>query len=152
YVDAERSLVPNILEGAVGRGFNVVYLPRGRGDEQFAEPYPSDRVFVPEQALNGLQLAWHTQCVLTGSGTMAREAACMDKPAVSFFPNSLLSVDEELVSDEKILHSRNSTSILDYIGSLSSNDISPDRSRSKTVLQEVGDITTNLIKNEINRE
>ncbi|WP_157533146.1 DUF354 domain-containing protein, partial [Haloferax profundi] len=82
YVDADQSLVPNLLELAVEDGHNIVYLPRGRGDEHFSDGYPSDVVFTPENALNGLDLAWHSQGVLTGSGTMAREAACMGKPAV----------------------------------------------------------------------
>ncbi|SIR76595.1 hypothetical protein SAMN05421858_3719 [Haladaptatus litoreus] len=137
YVDAERSLVPDILDGAVERGFNVVYLPRGRGDEQFATPYPSNRVFVPERALNGLELAWHSQCVLTGSGTMAREAGCMDKPAVSFFPNSLLSVDQMMVENNKILHTRSVDDVLEYLVNISNSDIVPNISRSKTVREEV---------------
>lgn len=148
YVDAERSLVPPLLEGAVARDLSVVYLPRGRGDEQYADPYDETEVYVPDRALNGLQLAWHSRCMLTGSGTMAREAACMDKPAVSFFPNNLLSVDQELKAEERIFHSRNPAQILDYIDSLSAHAISPDRSRSRAVRQEVTEIVSRLIDDE----
>jgi len=97
YVDEAESLVPAILEGVVDAGYDVVYLPRGRGDGEYAAGFDPDRVHVPSSAYDGLQLASHADCVLTGSGTMAREAACMGKPAVSFFPSELLSVDRQLV-------------------------------------------------------
>jgi len=145
YVDADRSLVPDLLRGAVERGLSVIYLPRGRGDETFADPYDQEDVYVPDGALDGLQLAWHSRCMLTGSGTMAREAACMEKPAVSFFPSSLLSVDQELVDDGRILHSRDPDEILKYIDSLSGTDVSPDRSRSRTVRNEVIEIVSEII-------
>ncbi|HET7324987.1 MAG TPA: DUF354 domain-containing protein, partial [Halococcus sp.] len=126
YVDAE-SIVPELLAAAVERDIGVVYLPRGRGDEVHAGKYPDDVVYVPDGAINGLQLAWHARCVLTGSGTMSREAACMEKPAVSFFPNTLLSVDQELVADGRIFHSRNPAEIIEYIESLDGGDVAPDR-------------------------
>ncbi len=143
YVDAD-SIVPDLLAAATERDIPVVYLPRGRGDETYAEDY-SEMVYVPEGAINGLQLAWHARCVLTGSGTMSREAACMEKPAVSFFPNTLLSVDQELVADERIYHSRNPQEIVAYIESLDESTISPDRERARAVREEVIDLTNALI-------
>lgn len=145
YVDADQSLVPELLEGAAERDLSVVYLPRGRGDEEFAKPYDETQVYAPDSALDGLQLAWHAKCMLTGSGTMAREAACMEKPAVSFFPNTLLSVDQEMVSEDRIFHSRDSSTILEYIDSLSEQDVSPDRARSQEVRQEVVEIVSDII-------
>lgn len=136
YVDEELSIAPEIVSLAVDAGLNVVYLPRGRGDDLSSE-YPDDRVFVPEAALDGLQLAWHGQAVLTGSGTMAREAACMDKPAVSFFPNERLSVDRELIEEGKMFHSRSPAEIVEFVSSRSGSDLEADRSRSRAVKAEV---------------
>jgi len=148
YVDAEQSLVPELLEGAAERDLSVVYLPRGRGDEEYAEPYDETQVYAPDGALDGLQLAWHAKCMLTGSGTMAREAACMEKPAVSFFPNTLLSVDQEMVAEDRIFHSRDSSAILSYIDSLSDLDVSPDRARSRKVRQDVVETVSQIINTE----
>lgn len=144
YVDAD-SIVPDLLAETVERDIPVVYLPRGRGDETYAEEYFTDAVYVPDGAINGLQLAWHARCVLTGSGTMSREAACMEKPAVSFFPNTLLSVDQELVADGRIYHSRNPDEIVAYIESLDESTISPNRERARAVRKEVIDLTESLI-------
>ena len=149
YVDADRSLVPDLLEQFVSEEMNVVYLPRGRGDEAFANPYDEDRVYVPDRALNGLDLSWHSNGVLTGSGTMAREAACMEIPAVSFFPDSLLSVDRQMVTDGMVHHSRDATDIVDYITSRTRSQRNPDLSRSKDVLNELSDIVRELLHHEI---
>ncbi|WP_266080485.1 DUF354 domain-containing protein [Haladaptatus caseinilyticus] len=115
YVSKAQSLVPELLRGAAERDINVVYLPRGRGDKHFTATYNSEQVYVPRTALNGLQLAWHSNGVLTGSGTMAREAACMNKPAVSFFPETPLSVDQRLQRKGRMLTSRHPGEIFDYL-------------------------------------
>ncbi|WP_435334680.1 DUF354 domain-containing protein [Haloarchaeobius sp. TZWWS8] len=145
YVDTERSLVPDLLDRLVDLGYNVVYLPRGRGDEEHADEYPDDRVYTPDEALDGLELAWHGTCMLTGSGTMAREAACMDKPAVSFFPNTPLSVDQEMVAEGRILHSRDVDEIIDHIEDIGEAEASGDFGRSEQVQQEVLELTADLI-------
>ena len=145
YVDAD-SIVPDLLAAATERDIGVVYLPRGRGDETHAHDYPESAVYVPEGAVNGLQLAWHARCVLTGSGTMSREAACMEKPAVSFFPNTLLSVDQELVADGRIFHSRDPEAIIEHIAALDDGDIEPDRERARAVRDEVVELTGELIR------
>ena len=145
YVDAD-SIVPDLLAEASDRDIGVVYLPRGRGDERYAREYDDNAVYVPNGAMNGLQLAWHARCVLTGSGTMSREAACMEKPAVSFFPNTLLSVDQELVADGRIVHSRDAGAIVEHIAGLDSADVEPDRERARTVRDEVVELTNDLIR------
>ncbi|KZN22517.1 hypothetical protein A4G99_20235 [Haladaptatus sp. R4] len=142
YVSEERSLVPDILREAAERGIDVVYLPRGRGDEEFTAPYGPSDVYVPETALNGLQLAWHSDGVLTGSGTMAREAACMNKPAVSFFPETPLSVDQQMARDGDILLTRDHHEIFDYLDANRGTEGS--LGESKRVRDEVGELVTRI--------
>ena len=145
YVDAD-TIVPDLLAGMVEQGLKIVYLSRGRGDEKLARHYPREEVYSPEKALHGLQLTWHARCVLTGSGTMGREAACMGKPAVSFFPSPLLSVDRELVADGRMYHSRDPNAIIDHLMELDADDLEPDRSRSQRVRTEVIELTNELIE------
>ncbi|SDM92975.1 hypothetical protein SAMN04487949_2881 [Halogranum gelatinilyticum] len=145
YVDSENSLVPDLLEKSIENGHNVVYLPRGRGDEHYAVEYSQNQVFVPQNALDGLQLAWHSNGVLTGSGTMAREAASMSIPAVSFFPNKLLSVDRSMVEQGRVLHSRDTIEIMNYIDSVGQEATQADLNRSKQVKDEVVDIVNKII-------
>ncbi|GAA0525096.1 hypothetical protein SAMN04488066_102275 [Halorubrum aquaticum] len=147
YVDEGQSLVPHLLEALDATGTNVVYLPRRQGDRAYADPYPEDRVYVPDGALDGLQLAWHSDGVLTGSGTMAREAACMGKPAVSFFPGPLLSVDRSMVEEGMIVHSRDPDEMVSYLESVGTTDRTPDRSRCFEVREEASSLVRALIEN-----
>lgn len=147
YVDEQESLVPQLLEALTAAGANIVYLPRRPGDRPHADPYPDDRVYVPDGALDGLQLAWHSDGVLTGSGTMAREAACMGKPAISFFPGPLLSVDRSMVEDGLMLHSRDPGEISSYLMAVGTTDRMPDRERCFQVGKEVSSLVRALIEN-----
>lgn len=149
YINTESSLVPNLLAKAVNHGFNVVYLPRGRGDIQVGKKYPENRVYIPTESLNGLQLEWHSQGVLTGSGTMAREAACLGVPAISFFPETPLSVDQELIDKGKIFWSRDVEEIIAYLQSVDGKRISFNRQRSQRVQREVANHVLNAIDREL---
>lgn len=149
YVDESETLVPTLLRALRAAGRNVVYLPRRPVDQPHAKPYDSDRVYVPDNALNGLQLAWHSDGVLTGSGTMAREAACMGKPAVSFFPGPLLSVDREMVADGMVFHSRDPNEIVAYLEPAGSIKAEPNLERPTRVRREVSQLVRDLIEDPI---
>jgi hypothetical protein len=111
YVSAKRSIVPEIVKELINREYNILYLPRQR------DPFRAKqaRVFRLDEPLNGLDITWNAQAVLTGSGTLAREAASLGVPAVSFYPEKLLSVDQELVNQGKVLHTRDPHEIADYV-------------------------------------
>ena len=129
YVDEEETIVPALLDALVDRGMNVVYLPRRPRDRRHTVDYPTDQVHVPESPINGLQLAWFSDGVLTGSGTMGREAACLAKPAVSFFPGPLLSVDRQLVDEGRMFHSRDPEQIATFLEMAPSTTGSLNRSK-----------------------
>lgn len=131
YVSEQESIVPSLLSLLRREGLNVVYLPRERWDLNYAV---GTEVYVPSQPLNGLDLCYYSRAVLTGSGTMAREAACMGKPAVSFFPGrELLSVDRKLVSEGRMFHSRDPEEICQYVLSLPTRLPPPDFDRARRV-------------------
>ena len=113
YVHENRSIVRDLSASLVKNGFKVVFLPRNEHERGLVKP--SDYVFVPEKALNGLDLCWHADAVLTGSGTLAREAALLGVTAVSFFPGTMLAVDQDLVSRDKMYHSRDPESIVRHL-------------------------------------
>jgi len=112
YVKSKRSIVTELVSLLLKEGFNVIYLPRSHEDTKFVT---GKNVYIPKEPLNGLDLCWFSQAVLTGSGTLAREAACLGVPAISFFPEKLLSVDKQLIQEGKIFHSRNIEEILEHI-------------------------------------
>lgn len=113
YVKETKSIVPELIKAFNEKHINIVYLPRDKEDIAYVKKF---NVHIPRTVLNGLDLCYHAKAVLTGSGTLAREAACIGKTAISFFPSkTLLSVDQQLVNENKILHSRNVEEILNYV-------------------------------------
>lgn len=141
YVKDEKSIVPELLSKFIKDGTNIIYLPRDNGDIKYAEGLD---VFIPERALNGLDLCYHADAILTGSGTLAREAACMGTTSVSFFPSkTLLSVDQQLVDEGKIFHSRNIEDIVNYTKTHGKEMQNIDR--CKRIKKEVINITNDIL-------
>lgn len=114
YVRESRSIVPELLHRLSEQGLNIVYLPRVPADRAHLPP-DAKNVHVPSTPPNGLQLAWHSSCVLTGSGSLAREAACLGVPSVSFFPGPLLAVDRKMVQEKRVFHSRDPAEIVEHV-------------------------------------
>jgi len=90
---------------------------------------------MPAEPLKGLDVCYYSKAILTGSGTFAREAACMGTPAVSFYPEELLAVDQQMVEDGWIFHSREIEEIVDYV--LNAKKRRVDLSRRRRVQSEV---------------
>ncbi|NJE30330.1 DUF354 domain-containing protein [Thermococcus sp. 18S1] len=114
YVLHNKSLVPELMRLFEKEGINVIYLPRNDEERKLAKGFKN--VYIPPKALDGLNLIYYSKATLTGSGTMAREAAVIGVPAVSFFPGGrLLAVDKDLVKRGKMMHSREPEEIVEYI-------------------------------------
>ncbi len=102
----------DIAKRLVKEGYNIVFLPRyGIAPEWMNS---SKNVYV-SQPVNGPQLCWYSEGVLTGSGTLAREAAILGVPSVSFYSNEPLKVDLHLESKGMVLRSRDADEIVDYL-------------------------------------
>jgi len=140
YVKGKKSIVPDLLKKFAKQNINILYLPRYKTDRNYAKGLD---VFIPNGPLKGLDVCHYSKAVLTGSGTFAREAACMGTPAVSFYPEDLLAVDQKLVDDNWMIHSRDPDEILEYV--LSNKKRSPDLSRSKRVQNEVFKILGSIL-------
>ena len=57
---------------------------------------------VPERAVDGIELILNSDLVLSGGGTMSREAAVLGIPAYSFFQGPLGAVDEYLNREKRL--------------------------------------------------
>ena len=131
-----RYLFPKILDELNKASVNVVVLPRNPIDRVIAKRY--DNVFVPERAINGLQACYYADAVITGAGTLAREAACMGIPAISFFAGKdLMAVDKKMIQQNMLWHSRDAIDIVSKAISAKKKDV--DLKRSKEVQSFVFD-------------
>ena len=148
YIKEHKSIIKDILKLFLKEHVNIIYLPREKEDVLYTKNLD---LYIPEKGLNGLDLCYHSDGVLTGSGTMAREAACMNKTAVSFFPsNKMLSVDEKLMLEGKMFHSRDPEKILKYVLSKNKKYGEMDLERCKIVRDEIVKIIKDIIKDSHN--
>lgn len=60
------------------------------------------KIIVPDQVLNGLDLIWHSDFVVSGGGTMNREAAALGVPVYSIFRGEIGVVDRYLAETGRL--------------------------------------------------
>ncbi|MCB2167362.1 MAG: DUF354 domain-containing protein [Deltaproteobacteria bacterium] len=99
----------------------MVILPRNEKTQKemiintWPEWYQNRKIIIPEKVVNGLDLIWYSDFVISGGGTMNREAAALGVPVYSIFRGKLGDVDKYLSENGRL-----------------------------TLLQSVADIQTNL--------
>ncbi|MEE0922381.1 MAG: DUF354 domain-containing protein [Paludibacteraceae bacterium] len=114
YVEGRQSIVPELLQALDAQGYNILFLPRYESDRDYAKDIKN--IYIPTEAVNGLDACYYADAILTGAGTMAREAACLGVPSVSFFAGAhLLTVDQSLVDAGKMFYSRDVQQIMQYL-------------------------------------
>ncbi|HEV2397906.1 MAG TPA: DUF354 domain-containing protein [Candidatus Sulfotelmatobacter sp.] len=71
---------------------------RGKWEMLFA----SGQALIPSQVTDGLNLIWHSDLVISGGGTMNREAAALGVPVYSIFRGETGAVDRYLASEGRM--------------------------------------------------
>lgn len=86
----------------------VILLPRN--DKQaisvrssWPDLFSVGKVIIPEQAVDGLNLIWHSDLVISGGGTMNREAAALGVPVYSIFRGKIGAVDRYLADHGRLV-------------------------------------------------
>jgi len=82
-------------------GVKVVLLPRNKrqGDlirHGWPQWFVDGKTVVPAHVLDGMNLIWHSDLVVSGGGTMNREAAALGVPVYSIFRGAIGAVDNDL--------------------------------------------------------
>jgi len=80
----------------------IVLLPRNAHQKEFTiNTWPdllsARKLIIPEQVVEGPDLIWHSDFVISGGGTMNREAAALNVPVYSIFRGKIGAVDKYLV-------------------------------------------------------
>jgi predicted glycosyltransferase len=88
-------------------GVKIVLLPRNNAqDVQMRAKWPAwfadSKVVVPKGAVDGLNLLWHSDLVVSGGGTMNREAAALGVPVYSVFRGRIGAVDCHLQKEGRL--------------------------------------------------
>jgi len=89
-------------------GVQMVVLPRTSGAQRefVHRTWPrwceDGTIIVPDHAVDGLNLVWFSDFVVSGGGTMNREAAALGVPVYSIFRGKLGAVDRYLVREGRL--------------------------------------------------
>jgi predicted glycosyltransferase len=79
-------------------GVRMILLPRNRTQEvsirnKWPELIATNKIIIPYHVIDGLNLIWHSDFVISGGGTMNREAAALGVLRYSIFRGTLGAVD-----------------------------------------------------------
>ena len=86
----------------------LILLPRNKNQEEFVRKtwtsaVASGKIIIPEHAVNGLDLMWYSDLVISGGGTMNREAAALGVPVYSIFRGTIGAVDHYLSQQGRLI-------------------------------------------------
>ncbi len=86
----------------------AVLLPRNKNQEaqirkDFPQWFADGKVIVPKEAVDGLNLLWHSDLVVSGGGTMNREAAALGVPVYSIFRGKIGVLDRHLQKEGRMV-------------------------------------------------
>jgi len=89
-------------------GIQAILLPRNKAQElKFRRDHPDwfadDKTIVPFGAIDGLDLLWFSDLVVSGGGTMNREAAALGVPVYSIFRGKTGAVDLSLERQNRLV-------------------------------------------------
>jgi predicted glycosyltransferase len=144
YHNPESELLFNsFMERAVlAENLQVVLLPRNKSQEaqiRASSPqwFTNGKVIVPQRAVDGLNLLWHSDLVVSGGGTMNREAAALGIPVYSIFRGKMGAVDRELEKQGRLLMVRGVEEVAPKIAVVRRDKNASKASKSASALAEV---------------
>jgi len=87
---------------------HMVLLPRNEKQETLVrKTWPREcnngKIIVPDRVVDGLNLIWHSDLVISGGGTMNREAAALGVPVYSIFRGKIGAVDQYLANSGRLV-------------------------------------------------
>lgn len=128
----------------------IIMLPRNeKQSEEIRKTWrgglETGNMVIPGKAVNGLDLVWHSDLVLSGGGTMIREAAALGVPAYSVFSGETGCVDRRLAETGRLKLIANSEDIAGAIV-MKKRERLQDASRSGQTLNCILDRLEEVIK------
>jgi predicted glycosyltransferase/peptidoglycan/xylan/chitin deacetylase (PgdA/CDA1 family) len=87
----------------------MVILPRNEKKQtawvksNWSDMCNSRKIIFPEHVVDGLNLIWHSDLVISGGGTMNREAAALGVPVYSIFRGKIGAVDRYLSENGRLV-------------------------------------------------
>jgi len=106
--ESEKLFVAVVKFIAQNPDVRIVILPRNEIKQTmwikkiWAELLETGKIIIPDHVINGLNLIWHSDFVVSGGGTMNREAAALGVPVYSIFRGKIGAVDRYLSDNGRL--------------------------------------------------
>jgi len=106
--EAEKLLAAALQRFIQEPNTTILLLPRNKRQESelrsaWADGIVSRKIIIPVHAEDGLNLIWNSDFVISGGGTMNREAAAMGVPVYSIFRGKIGAVDHYLAEQGRLV-------------------------------------------------
>ena len=128
----------------------MILLPRNESQaktlrETWGEWIANDKIMIPEHAVDGINLIWFSDLVVSGGGTMNREAAALGVPVYSIFRGKIGAVDRQLQQEGRLRLIESvediQTKIILQRRQKNEQKISSDRPALQAIVDGIRDIT-----------
>jgi uncharacterized protein len=103
------TLLLRLMEHLVAQpNVRIVMLPRNQKQttsllHHHQEWFENAKCIIPKEAIDGLNAIYHSDLVVSGGGTMNREAATIGVPVFSIFRGKIGNVDQHLCDNGKLV-------------------------------------------------
>ncbi len=129
----------------------IIILPRTPTEDDLIKNIygcNNGRIIILKEITNGLNLIWHSDLVISGGGTMIREAAALGVPAYSFFQGNKLSVDKYLANIGRLKFIQDESDIMKICLKKKESRTIPPKTKNNEVKRFIVDeILTTLKRN-----
>jgi predicted glycosyltransferase len=130
--DRKKTIIKKILQN---NSFDqVVVFPRFEEQKKVLQ---YDHTTIPDKAVDTLSLMHYADLVISAGGSMNREAICVGTPALSTYPEELLSVTKYLIDLGLKKHSVSIPEIFEYAHQLLKDN--GYREKARTILSSMDD-------------
>lgn len=151
--EAERLLEVLMERLCATDGARIVLLPRNRAQEQrlraaHPEWFAGDQTLVPPRAVDGMNLVWFSDLVVSGGGTMNREAAALGVPVYSIFRGKIGAVDRRLEAEGRLVLLRTPEDVLTKIRLVPRDKRGGPSRRPRPALQDIVNHIEEIIRAE----
>lgn len=131
----------------------IVLLPRNAHQEtEVRQKWPDlisqRRVIIPERVVDGLNLIWFSDFVVSGGGTMNREAAALGVPVYSIFRGKIGAVDRYLSETGRLTLIESPVEIPAKIKLVRRTGIGAFQSSNRPALQNIVDFIVSIVESE----
>jgi predicted glycosyltransferase len=129
----------------------AVMLPRNKQQGEFLRLHHPDwfangKTVVPAKAVDGLNLLWFSDLVVSGGGTMNREAAALGVPVYSIFRGKTGAVDQMLEKEGRLTMVRSVEEVRTKILFKRRDKTGTPQSQPRPALQEIVDHVEEIVR------